>query len=157
MNRFLLSILFVVATTSGVYSQTIGEWQTYFAYSSTSQVAESPNKIFALADGSLFSCNKNGAEIITYSKINGLSDSNIAQIAYNNQHNFLFIAYQNANIDILLNDKVINIPDFMIKTMPGDKSINGICFDGDYAYLSTGIGIVVVNVKKYEIQESYTI
>ncbi|MCD7972262.1 MAG: hypothetical protein LUG18_06295 [Candidatus Azobacteroides sp.] len=157
MNKLFLLLFFLFSSFISIYSQAIGEWQTYFSYSTITQVCETKNKIFALGVGSLFSCEKDGTDIQTYSKINGLNDNNIVKIAYSTENNLLLIAYENANIDLLMEDGIVNIPDFMNKIMVGNKTVNDIYFDGDLAYLSTGVGIVVVNIKKYEIKESYVL
>ena len=41
--------------------------------------------------------------------------------------------------------------------MTEDKTINHVCIDGVYAYLSTGFGIVKVNVKNAEVSETYNL
>ena len=51
----------------------------------------------------------------------------------------------------------MNLPDIMKKQIPGDKSINDIYFLGQSAYLSTGFGIVLLNLEKEEISETYYI
>ncbi|MDR2475702.1 MAG: hypothetical protein LBD45_07570 [Bacteroidales bacterium] len=156
MRNFILSTVFLTACLSA-YSQAVGEWQAHLSYAESSKVVETPNKLFAIASGSLFSVDKDGTEIEIYSKENGLSDNGIVQIAYNEKNNCLLIAYENANIDLLYDDRLYNIPDFMHKTMPGNKTIYQIHFAGDYAYLATGIGVVVLNMAKVEIKENYTL
>lgn len=158
MKRFVhVVILGMIFSTLNVYSQlAVGGWRTHLAYSSVTQVAESPNFIFGYADGSLFSYGKSDGDLRTYSKVTGLNDNGIANIEYSKENNLLFIAYQNANIDLLFNDGVINIPDFMNSVRPGDKTIYNVCMKGNFAYLSTGIGVIVVDVVKREIPATYT-
>ena len=48
-----------------------------------------------------------------------------------------------------------NGPGIMKKQIPGDKSINHIHFVDNLAYLSCGFGIVVLDIKRYEIQDTY--
>ncbi|MCK4750049.1 MAG: hypothetical protein KAT15_23500, partial [Bacteroidales bacterium] len=69
----------------------------------------------------------------------------------------LILAYQNSNIDIIRDGMILNLPDIMKKQIPGDKLIYDIYFLGRDAYLSTGFGIVLLNLEKDEISETYYI
>jgi len=157
MNKTLIFILLFCCVLFKIHSQAVGQWDTYYSYSSVDQLIETPEKIYAVASGSLFSCDKDGNPDKKYTKSNGLSDQSIAQIAYNQAHKAILLAYSNGNIDVIVDNTVFNIPDFMNKIMSGDKTIYYIHFDGDFAYIATGVGVLVVNVKKYEIFETYEI
>ncbi|MBK7390811.1 MAG: hypothetical protein IPI23_17570 [Bacteroidetes bacterium] len=52
----------------------------------------------------------------------------ISTIAYNPTYGFLVIAYTNANIDLIINNKIINISDIKRKNLTGDKNIYGMNF-----------------------------
>ena len=69
----------------------------------------------------------------------------------------MFIAYTNANIDIIAGTSIFNISDIKRKSISGVKTINHILFIGSDAYLSCGFGIVVVNLEKREIKDTYYI
>ena len=135
----------------------MGKWRTHFSYNSIEKVAQSENRIFAVSDGALFSVNKNDESIEVYSKLTGLNDNKIANIAYNAENAQLFIAYINGNIDIMMSGGITNIPDLYIKSMNASKIINDIMFHNKRAYLSTDFGILVVNLEKYEIADTYYI
>src|SRR4030095_849811 len=91
------------------------------------------------------------------SKVTGLSDIESTIVGFDVTHNLLIITYKNSNIDILKDGQVINISDIERKNIVGDKAIYGIYFNGDYAYLSCGFGIVVLDLLKYEIKDTYYI
>jgi len=67
------------------------------------------------------------------------------------------VAYKNTNIDLIQNNTIINIPDIRDKQITGNKTINNIHLEGDYAYLACGFGIVVLDITKNEIKETYYI
>ena len=90
-------------------------------------------------------------------KINGLSDIGISTINYSSEYNTIVVAYSNANIDLLKNEKVINISDIKRSSILGNKSINNVYFIGKYAYLSCSFGIVVLDIDKEEIHDTYYI
>ena len=67
------------------------------------------------------------------------------------------VGYTNTNIDILEGNDIFNIPDIKRKQITGNKTINNILIVDDLAYLSCGFGIVVVNLEKKEIKDTYLI
>lgn len=93
------------------------------------------------------------------SKVTGLSDVEANVLAFNKNNNKLVIAYKNSNIDILSSDgsSITNLPDIKRKSIIGNKSINNIYFIGNLAYLSCGFGIVVVDLDRVEIKDTYYI
>ncbi len=66
---------------------------------------------------------------------------------------------KNANIDLVdvANNVINNVPDIKIKPIIGEKKINKILFLNKKAYLSCGFGIVVMDLVKKEIKETYII
>src|SRR5690606_1981853 len=91
------------------------------------------------------------------SKTNGLSETGISAINYNETNDILFIGYTNSNIDLLKANHIVNIPDIKRVNISGDKSIYNSYFLLDDIYLSTGLGIIVVDVKKLEIKSTWYI
>ena len=104
----------------------IGNWKDYQSYNSSSYIAESENKIYCVASGALFYVNKNDNTINRWSKINGLSDVDIKQVAYSEELKTLIITYENCNIDIIKNNQIINLSDIKRKEITGVKIINNI-------------------------------
>ena len=91
------------------------------------------------------------------SKTSGLNETGISVIHYNKADEKLFIAYSNSNIDIIYRNDIINIPDLKRDNIPGNKNIYNIYSLAGSYYLSTGLGIVVVDAERYEIKESWLI
>lgn len=135
----------------------IGEWKAHLAYNNVTQTAPAGNIIYTLSDGALFSYDKEDESIRLFDKTNILSDNNISYIKYSSTHSALIIVYKNSNIDILINENIYNIPDFMNKTMSQDKTLNSINITGDYAYFSTDFGILILDLKKKEITNTYVL
>lgn len=136
----------------------VGTWRSHLSYRNVTMVEETPTQIFALADGHLFSCNKIDKVITKYSKINGFSDNSVNCIKYDWQSASLVVAYKNANIDIVTGDgDIISVPDIKNKTLAVDKSINSVSFYKSNAYISTNFGVVVLNLNKYEVKDTYII
>lgn len=158
IKRYLLVVAFILLAYCNALAGGVGTWKNYLAYSDVQWVEEGSNKLYVLASNSLYTYNKNDQSIKTYDKVNGLSDTDIRFIAWNKTARRLVIIYSNNNID-LLDDRgnVINVPDYYLKTTMADKTVNGIDMSGVYCYLSTGFGLVKLNVAKAEISDSYNL
>ena len=134
----------------------VGDWTLYPSYHNVTHCEIVGNKVYVLASGALFSFNTKDNEVMTYDKLNCLSDIDITHIAYSNHINALVIIYSNANIDILYNDESIyNITDFKNSNVIS-KTINNISINKQLAYLSTEFGVVVLDLEKLEIKNTYS-
>ena len=161
MKKRIVTIVFLLSllSWSGSAQVAMGKWRTHFAYNSVSQIAQSDNKIYAVSEGALFSVDKQDGEsgIEFYSKISGLNGSNISRIEFDATSKQLLIIYTNGNIDFLTTGGVINIPDLLNKQMSSSKEVNHIQFYQDKAYLSCDFGIIVLNMQKKEVADTYYI
>ena len=157
MKKIIFSLLYFLITSVTSAQMAIGEWQAHLAYNNVTQTAPAGNLIYAVSDGALFSYNTEDQSISLFNKVNLLSDTGISYIKYSSIHNTLIIVYKNSNIDLLTNESIYNIPDFMNKTMSQDKTLNSINIVGDYAYFSTNFGILILNLKKKEITNTYVL
>ena len=134
----------------------VGDWTLYPSYHNITYCEVVGDKVYILASGALFSFNNKDNEIITYDKLNCLSDIDIAHIAYSDYINALVIIYNNANIDILYDDEsVYNITDFK-NSNAVNKKISNISIINKLAYLSTEFGVVVIDLERLEIKNTYS-
>lgn len=137
-------------------SAQVGTWRAYMAYSDVTDVQKAGNTLYVLASNSLYTYNTNDKSIQTYDKTNGMSDCEIKLIAWCQSAKRLLIAYSNGNFDIMDSDgSITNLPDFYNKVMTDDKTIYDINVVGKYAYVSTGFGILKINVSNASIDETY--
>ena len=138
------------------YAQ-IGTWRNYLAYHEVQSICKANDNLFVLASNNLYQYNLNDQSIITYDKVNGLSDTHITHIAWSSQAKRLIVVYENSNIDLIETDgDIINISALYNKSMTEDKTVTDVRIDGVYAYLITGFAIIKVNLQKAEISETYT-
>lgn len=159
MKKNIISIallLFVFSITLSA-QVAMGKWRTHFAYNNVSQIAQSDNKIYAVSEGALFSVDKTDGGLEFYSKLSGLSGANISRIEFDSVNQQLLIIYLNGNIDVLDEGGVNNIPDLYNKQMSASKEINQILFYKNKAYLATNFGIIVLNMQKREVADTYYI
>ena len=135
----------------------IGGWKDYLSYNSASYIAEANEMIYCVANGGLFYIQKKDNSINRISKITGLSDVDIKQIAYCHELNTTIIAYNNCNIDLLTNNTIVNISDIKRKEILGNKTIRNITIKSPYAYISSSFGLIVLNLERQEISDTYNI
>jgi len=158
MQKYILLIILVIAFYISSAQGKMGSWKDYLSYNNATKVAISSEKIFCVTEGGLFYFDTQDNSI---NKITGqvsLSDFGIRTIAYSQENSVLIIAYKNSNIDLIYEDgNVINLSDIKRKQVTGDKSINNISFSGNEAFISTGFGIVVINLDKKEIKDTHLI
>jgi len=154
---FITGFLLFVCTCAMWSQVAMGKWSTHSAYNSVSQITQSENKIYAISNGALFSVDKRDGNIEFYSKLTGLSDATVSQIEYDTTDKLLLIIYDNGNIDILSSSGVTNLPDFYNKQMSSSKVVNQIQFYDNKAYLSCNFGIIVLNMLKKEVADTYYI
>lgn len=150
-------LLFFLLVSVQLFSQGIGvgQWRDHLPYLSVISVCEADNIIYAATPYSLIYYNKSDNSIGKLNKVNGLSDIGISCISYSNQYKTLIITYKNANIDLIKDNIIINIPDIKRKPIYGNKSINKIRIINQFAYLMTGFGIVVLDLNHEEIKDTY--
>ncbi|HOS37891.1 MAG TPA: hypothetical protein PK984_06770 [Paludibacteraceae bacterium] len=157
-TKLFLTILLAANLSITSAQLAMGNWRTHLAYNQITQITQSDEKVFAISDGALFSINKYDESIEVYSKIFGLSDNKIVQIQYSHTNKLLFIAYENSNIDLITDDgEIFNLTDIYRKNISGSKKINDILFIGEKAYLSCDFGIVVINLTRKEVADTYII
>lgn len=132
------------------------QWRVHMAFSHVSNVAVMKEKAYALSNSSLFAVDKQSQEIEYYNRLNGLNGSMIDHISYNAEVDALLLTYQNGQLDVIdSNGDVHNIPDLYLKQMSYQKNVNHIYMHEQYAYLSMNFGIIVVDMKKYEVKDTY--
>lgn len=135
----------------------LGQWRTHLPYKYCTLAETTNDQVFCSTTGGLFSYNLEDNSIVKISKIDGLSDNGVAAMRWSGGLETLIMAYENSNLDVIRDQLIVNIPDIMKKQIPGDKSVYDIYFIDNEAYLSTGFGIVLLNLEKNEISETYFI
>jgi hypothetical protein len=166
LNSAIIGGLFLLLPiTLPAQKPKMGTWKSYLAYQDAKLIEETPNHVFAVYNelnnggrnnGALMSYSPEDGEIRTYSIENGLNDLQIIRMAYSSEIKTLILIYGNSNIDLFYGENnVINISSIKNNDKYEDKTINNITLNGKYAYLSTAFGIVVLNLERKEIENTY--
>jgi hypothetical protein len=156
MVRYLFLLCFFILPGVFSFSQIPnGTWRDHLPYGNAKKIAEIGNKIYCATNGGMFSYNKSDNSLQRYSKVNGLSDIDISTFGYSEETQTLLVAYMDGNLDLIRNDSIYNLPDIRIKSITGDKSINNIYFNKKYAYLACNFGVVMVDLNRIVIKDTY--
>ncbi len=154
MKYLLTTILTICCLQIEAQDLSIGDWRSHLPHTFAVSVTQSEEAIYFAGTESVFLLNKDDNSIELLNKVTGLTDAGIQRINFNNHNNTLLIAYTNSNIDLVLadNNNVINISAIKDEGITGDSRIYHIRFQEQFAWLSTGFGIVKLDMEQAEIR-----
>ncbi len=136
----------------------IGQWREHIPFNIVIGVAEVGETVYAASQYGIFTYSKTDGEINLVTRLSGLSDYEISGIKADKNSGIVLVAYITSNVDLILPDKtIINLPDIKRKNIIGGKLINHILFVGGHAYLSCEFGIVVIDLSRREVSDTYYI
>ena len=155
LRNTLLTAIITIATCISALAMPIGSWSIHLPYFQCKTVTGSATHVWSATDNSLFRISRSDFSMETITKIEGLSDLSIGALEYNAANNVLVVGYQNGNVDLIKGNKIINLPDIKRSQIVADKSINDIHFIGNFAYIATGFGVIVIDTDREEIKDTY--
>jgi len=154
--KHILTIILLILLLTQLHSQSpVGTWTDHLTYNTAKNVAVGNEEVFASTGSSIIVYNKEFSELKKMSRINGLTETGISTICWSEENKTLVIAYSTTNVDLVKNNLIYNISDISRKYIPGRKEINRIRTNGKYAYLACSFGIVVIDLIKKEIYDTW--
>lgn len=136
----------------------IKQWRPHFSYTTIKKVIQSATDVYALTDGVVFSLNKEDESLTEWNKSTGLSSSTVTQLVYDKMTDKVVLCYSDGKIDLI--DKEGNITpmlDLYQKASSISVSVNHLFIHNGKAYLSMAFGIVVLDLDKAEVKDTYYI
>ncbi|MBH8560070.1 type IX secretion system anionic LPS delivery protein PorZ [Hymenobacter negativus] len=134
-----------------------GDWQLHLPTNHPLLLADAGNRLYVATENAFYFLDKKQNTTQVLSRRDGLNDVSVTALAYDSVTQQTVLGYRNANIDILRpNGSVRNLNDILRKSIQGDKTINRISIGGGKAYLSCGFGLVVIDLAKLEISDTYS-
>jgi len=150
---------FILIYSIGLYKAQdipIGSWRDHLPYSDVVSVSDAGNIVYCATNSAVFTYDKTDFTLQKINLINGLSDIGVSKIKYNSYDNRVLIAYTNGNLDIIDENKSItNLSFIKNSSIIANKNINHIYLKNQFAYISTGFGVVVLDMDKMEILDTY--
>lgn len=155
MRKQLYTFFFLGFSVLGLQAQSevaIGEWESHLPYQRSYLVTQSEEKAFYATEESIFIFDKEDMTIDFLTKVEGLSETGIQNLLYNEVNDQLIVAYFNGVFDIVTADDVFRFSDIKDKSeIQGDKLIYDMYIqDGQLLYLATGFGLVQFDLVSFE-------
>lgn len=155
MKRWTLLLLIIIAqvTHAQQYNNAIGQWREYLSNYSVTQLVQG-DLIYGASNNQVFTIDSLN-QLDFYGKSNGLHATEVNQIAWDAINEQLIIGYKNGMIDIKQGDQVFLINDIALSKLYPSKTINNISISDNYAWVATNFGIVVIDLIKHEIKDTW--
>lgn len=154
IKKLLMALLAALPIVAG--AQQAGTWvlHPYYVGASATNCIDAGQKVYYLSKGSLFAYNKatETNEVLDQNGI--LNDINISQLYYNYEQQYLVVAYDDCNIDVVLSTgEVVNIPAIKEVIMNSAKVINDVTFGNGKIYIATSFGYVTLDGNTFSVDE----
>lgn len=134
----------------------IGTWRLHVSYADIHALSVTPSKIYGASENGIMVFDLSDHSVSTLTKMDGLSSTNITQVAFDQPRNQLLVTYANGDIDVVTENEIINVNTLKISTIiSGSKRINHILIQENLAYLSTDFGVVVFDLTQLAIKETW--
>jgi len=153
----LLSFIGVYSSVAQVSSE-LGVWVDHLPYTNGVDMIQKGSTIYSATEQGIFTFNAADRDIQRISKVNGLSDISITELAYSPEYDLILVGYQNGNIDVIDGERVDNYPDIRLTSnFSGLKRVNHILIIDDLAYISTDFGLVTFDLVRRIFRETFII
>jgi len=149
---------FLPAAAAFCQGQAIGGWRSHYPYNTALSVATDGRTVWTAGSLGFAAYDAVDGSLETWSKVNGLSDVRTTRVGYDAGTGTVVIGYANSNIDLYTpsDGTFRNLPDLRLRSVTGSKTINAIWAEGGRAWVSTDIGVLVLNLARTEVAETYT-
>lgn len=152
----LLTIL-LMGCTSLLQAQNpiggIGQWRSHYDNHRIQNVIEG-EYIYVAGPDQIIRIDEQ-QNITKIDKSTGLHDIDIANLAWDPNNKQLIVVYKNSNIDVIKGDQVYNINAIQLTNLYPNNHIYSIKVFNNWALLATHFGIVVIDLNKHEIKDSW--
>ena len=154
-TRTLFIALIFSFLTTNAQDIPIGQWRAHLPYGRAIGVKVMGDEVYCLTTRSLFIYDRKTGEIETISKLDGLSGNLFSALGYNEAQKCIIIGHEDGAIDLIKNNEIVNVPDIKNSEVVNIKKINRIVCSGKYAYLCCEFGVVVFDIEREEVKETY--
>ena len=150
--------LMLLAGAAGAQSTAgYGDWQLHLPTNHPVRLADDGDRVYVVAENAFYFFDKKLNTTQVLSHRDGLSDVAAIAVAYDSTTRQTVVAYRNTNIDVLTaSGRVRNLSDILRKSIQGSKVINQLSVEAGRAYLSTTFGLVVIDLNKLEVSDTYS-
>jgi hypothetical protein len=142
---------------AGAQDKPVGYWESHLPYNKALGVATDGNTLYAICPQAFFTFAPTNAYVIPvpYSKVEGMSDIGMQCVGFDVATSTAILVYVDGNIDLFKNNTFYNIPDLKIKNVSGIKSVYQVYTENGFAYLSTSLGVLVIDLTNHIVVQTY--
>lgn len=133
----------------------IGDWRVHPPYGKAQIVEAVNNRVYGASDVSLFYVDQDDNTLNKLSKVDGFSEVGITALAYYSDRDITLFCYTNGNIDMVNGSSLYNFNDIKRASISGTKKINNVEFRGDFAYLASDLGMIVLDLVSLEVKSTF--
>lgn len=155
MKLIISFLLCLMVLCSAGQQVGIGQWQDHLPYHQGQMVAVGGGNAYASTPNTIIAYSREDNSIERLSKVNALSNLAVSAINYHQETSQLIVGYSNGAIDLVTSSGVQNLADIERSALIGDKTIYQVVFDSGLAYMTTGFGIVVIDLVRKEVKDTY--
>lgn len=154
LSAAVLAVTLIASSHAQSGGPAVGQWRSYLPFSEVNSIATDGTTFFCGTTSGFFTYNRADGSLTAYAKENGMHDIGLSRVGYDPASTKTVLAYTNSNIDIFKDGSFVNIPAIKLSQGAGDKTIHDITAADGEAYLSSGIGLIILNLNKEEIKET---
>jgi hypothetical protein len=158
--RWLAGVVGLLALAGVAQAQSTagyGDWQLHLPTTHPIRLADDGDRVYVVAENAFYFFDKKLSTTQVLSSRDGLSDVGAVAVAYDSTTHQTVVAYRNTNVDVLTTSgRVRNLSDILRKSIQGNKTINQLSVEAGKAYLSTTFGLVVIDLNKLEVSDTYS-
>lgn len=156
-RTLLVSLIGILLGHTTQAQLALGEWNDHLPYRNAVAVAEGGGFAWCASADALFRYSPGSGEIRRLTKVNALSDVGINGLTWNEELGMLLVYYANGNLDLVHGERSYNMSDIKRSNLLGNKNVYHAHCQGTMAYLSCGFGIVVVDLVRREVRDTWLI
>lgn len=133
----------------------VGAWRMHLSFNDIRHVQLSERSVFASTESGILIFDRTDRTLSTINKLGGLSSSGISALRYDTDTDQLLVGYEAGELDIITSDEILNFNRLRDAEIITSRRINHISSYNRLAYLATTYGVVVFDLSRREIRETW--
>lgn len=152
MRAYLLLIFILIIVFRNTYAQdnlAIGQWRSHLPYTAGQWVTQSESTVYYATEWSILKLDKEERSTDFLTTVEGLSNTGIRLIKYNDRSNILLVVYNNSVIDLVKENEIATLNQVRnFQGVVGEKVIYDISVESDsIVYISGNYGVSKLNIR----------
>lgn len=135
----------------------INDWRVHFPTTNGIAVAYGNNRVYCATESFVYAYNLVDNSIERLGKNNLLTSTGISALSFDQNTNTLIVGYSDGNLDFIKDGSTFNERSIRNSSIGGLKTINRIKSNNGLVYFSTAFGIVVYDILRKEVRDTYII